>query len=52
MTTSRSVTSPVLGLGLMLRQHWKDLAPSSSAHPRPEDESVVAVESSDGLVED
>jgi hypothetical protein len=51
VTTSRSVTSPVLGLGVMVRRRWKDPT-LSSAHPTPEDEGVAAVESSDWLDED
>jgi hypothetical protein len=29
MTTSGSITSPVFGLGGMVRRRWKDLAPSA-----------------------
>jgi hypothetical protein len=29
VTTSESVTSPVLGLGVMVRRRWKDPAPSA-----------------------
>jgi hypothetical protein len=46
--TSGSVTSPVFGLGIMVRRRWKEPAPS----PGAENEGVTVVESDGWLDED
>jgi hypothetical protein len=45
VATSGSVTSPVLGLGVIVRRRWKDPVP-----PGPEDEGVARLKAMIGLM--
>jgi hypothetical protein len=51
MTTSRSVTSPVLGLGVMVRRRWKDLAPSALHTQDPKTKVSPWLKATVGLME-
>jgi hypothetical protein len=50
VTTSRSVTSPVFGLGGIVRRRWKDLAPSSVQTQEPKTKVSPQLKATDGLM--
>jgi hypothetical protein len=49
--TSRSVTSPVLGLGAMVRGRWKDPAPSTVQTQDPKKKVSPRLKATIGLME-
>jgi hypothetical protein len=49
MTTSRSVTSPVSGLGDMVRRRWKDPAPSAVQTQEPKTKVSPRLKATVGL---
>jgi hypothetical protein len=51
VTTSGSVTSPVLGLGVMVRRHWKDLVPSAVHTQEPKTKVSPRLKATIGLME-
>jgi hypothetical protein len=50
VTTSGSVTSPVSGLGGMVRRHWKDPAPSAVQTQEPKTKVSPRLKATVGLM--
>jgi hypothetical protein len=50
MTTSGSVTSPVFGLGDMVRQRWKDPTPSAVQTQEPKTKVSPRLKATVGLM--